>query len=125
CSTTASRPASSLCMIRTATPRGVHATSTTEPCKRRKLIKDAHTAIITAETWRDYLAERDKRRLTHSTKARHPKWFLGGGLAVCGNCGHNLIVTTCQQGQTSQAKCSRYQIQRSCPGVWINRDTLE
>jgi DNA invertase Pin-like site-specific DNA recombinase len=93
-------------------------------CRRRKLIKGQHKAVIDEPTWQTYLREHEKRSRIKGTKSRHPKWWLGGGLAVCGNCNRGLIVTTYKKGK-SQAKCVRYQTQRACPGVWINRETVE
>jgi DNA invertase Pin-like site-specific DNA recombinase len=101
-------------------PRGDHV----RKCKRRVMVKGQHEAVIDAETWETYQRERNRRRLIKSTKARHPRWWLGGGLTICGQCGRGLIITRYKSG-ASQAKCARYHSQRSCPGVWISRETIE
>ena len=85
--------------------------------------RGAHQPIIDERTWQAYQRERDKRRVVHP-KSRQPKWHLGGGLAVCGLCGANLIVNSYSSAK-SQAICSAYKSKRTCSGVWINRVPLE
>ena len=75
--------------------------------------------------WQRYLRERERRRQIVGIRSRQPKWLLGGGLTVCGNCGRNLIITTYQSGKPSLAKCVSYHDRRDCTGVWIKRETVE
>jgi site-specific DNA recombinase len=88
-----------------------------------ELVQGVHEPLIDQATWQAYQRERDRRRGT-PPKARQPKWFLGGGLAVCGRCGGNLIVNS-YDSPRSQAICGRYKMQRSCVGTWVNRGRLE
>jgi DNA invertase Pin-like site-specific DNA recombinase len=85
--------------------------------------RGAHEPIIDEGTWQRYLRARQERRTVHP-KARQPKWHLGGGLAVCGRCGGNLVVGS-YLAANSQAICSRYRQARTCAGVWIQRASLE
>lgn len=85
--------------------------------------RGAHQSVIDERSWQAYQRERDKRRVVHP-KARQPRWHLGGGLAVCGKCGGNLIINTYTLPK-SQACCSKYKSERSCSGVWMNRQTIE
>jgi site-specific DNA recombinase len=85
--------------------------------------KGAHEPLIDGTTWSAYQRERDKRRRVHP-KARQPRWYLGGGLTVCGRCGGNMVVNS-YTARDSMAICSTYRVRRTCPGVWMNRVRLE
>jgi site-specific DNA recombinase len=85
--------------------------------------RGAHEPLIDQQTWEDYRAARASRRRVHP-KARQPKWFLGGGLAVCGRCDMNLVVNSYTHPK-SEAICSGYRTGHDCRGVWINRRNLE
>jgi site-specific DNA recombinase len=86
-------------------------------------IKGAHEPLIDEATWQAYQIERQRRRPA-PVKSRHPSWFLGGGLTVCGRCGGNLTVNS-YTAVKSQALCSTYNGERTCQGVWISRVRLE
>jgi site-specific DNA recombinase len=93
-------------------------------CGRRIIVQGNHEPLVDDATWEAVRRERESRRQTLPVKTRHPRWFLGGGLAVCGRCGSRLIVNSYTAAK-SQAMCSRYRAGRTCEGVWINRVRLE
>lgn len=91
----------------------------------REPIRGAHEPIITEETWQAYKRARESRRRQHP-KVRQPKWYFGGGLAVCGHCGSNVHVSS-YTNPGAQVRCTNnaHRGYGACPGVWVNRRWME
>lgn len=89
---------------------------------REEFVDGKHEALITPEQWEQYLRTRESRR-KKAPRHKSPRWHLAG-LAKCGLCGANLLVSSYGDPKTL-VSCGKYKSSRTCTGIWIRRTSLD
>jgi site-specific DNA recombinase len=98
-------------------------------CKRYGYTPGAHPSLIEPDVWEAYLKHRAQTKVT-PPRARIPSYPLTG-LAAHGHCRHNLQANTAWirgehvPGYTYRCPYAAATTRTGCPGVYINRATLE